>query len=919
MVRKSVLPEGAKGFSDRDKERLEIIFRHLKKFGRVQHRDAVSLLNTTWEWARGFLSRMVGNGLLAEVFDMGNDCLWYYAAQEGFYSPKKLVNILPSSEVNRIVNEIPDEGSVSLEDIAEQLYGGKRHKPLSIIKTVLDRFVREELIEVSTNKSGDSTYSRTEKGKEFGVDSQTLITLDATALENAIASRAETSPPDSERLTLSALERALAEDLKEKKISSLDISPLLRGKDSWKMLCLAEILFGNQFTDMKLLNWVLGKASPDITLVSGLIQGGFTGLQVDKRRVLADKLGLSKPGHQLVAAGNLLSELEKITKEKVFAFLGDDDEAVADDYAKLAQLAERKNWHHGVNTLSLSAEQKRRLMIREFYAKRRIQREIILPYQYRIGRCVLNSHEVREAIGVRKNEYRLIIEILVAKRRKLEYPKEYEKVVNVAALETVYTEAKRYVTPDSLSLKFGEREILAVHNTNFSPITQYVDPVFAMESQIRQRLAAGHEVPFMTMDFQQEMFYGGYIGDIPNSGGHFFMTLPGMQDSRQESEYRMKSYNRGVLTSKSHRQNTFRKKLAIPGAPEFEFLADGRIRLHIWNNRTREVVAEQRNKPEVREVVALVTDAQHGSITMCPEIEIKYMDYALFERKAKYLFENGDILHGLNYPQTFAENRPVRLTSVNSQKAFTELLQLPLIQSAPALEVFGAWLGNHEWNTFGRNISGTNDLEFLISALRGFVDGQVAAGKTPVLKEVFNVSRIRWAKTHNPTNGDMVNWPYYARTIAGFKLAISHLWMMRGGGRTPIDKQRKWLTGMAQAASDIDYMFGGHYHSLWWCQEANKLLLQLPSTASQSGYELVLGMMSTAMCTLIEVSNRDGVTLEFIPWEFLLNIYKCQSPAYKGRDADLMRPLPGTGEYSHGKMSPLIEQMIDDCTLYTPV
>ncbi len=875
---------------------------------------------------RGILAKFVEWDALFTFKIEGN--LTYFCNLPGFYTPAELHRLVPREEVDRIAAHVDNDVPRTAWTIAELAYGRDSHGS-AFVATVLDRFVESGLFKYAKK---EQTYVLTPRGVELGQDTQTLMTLDVNALENELAAQTEAQTPDPAQLTLKQLEEALDADLRAKRVRTVDLTDVVRGQKNWKLLPLAEVLIGNQFTDMRLLNWMMERTNPDLTLVSGLVQGAFAGIQVDKRRVLVGEslpidtlddpqansgIGLNKPGHQITAAGNVLRKLEEITRGNVHYFLGDDDEAVALDYAKLAQLAEGKIWQHGVSMGSLTFEQNRRLMIREFYAKRRIQIEVILPYQYRIKRSLYNAAEVESRIGVRKSEYRLIVEILVAKRHKLSYPKKYEKVVEAWALEG--NRGKTCVSADTLSFTVNGREFVATHNTNFSPITQYVDPIFAMESQIRQRLAAGHKVPFWTMDFQQEMYYGGYLGDDPDSGGHWFMTVPGMQNSLQESEYKMRANSRGVLTSKSHRQNTFRKKLAIPGAPELEFLDDGRIRMRILNNRVRRILEEQKDQPEICEGIAFVTDSQHGSLTMCAEAEAKYMDYALYHRRAKHLYENGDVLHGNNYPQTYSENRPLRLTSLNSQKEFTLQVQKDLISQAPALEVFGCWLGNHEWNTFGRHLTGTNDLEFLVDYVRGLLDARQQAGQPSVLKEAFNVSRIRWGRTSNPTQGDLINWPYYSRVIGGFKLAISHLWMMRGGGRTPIDKQRKWLTGMAHAAGDVDFMFGGHWHSLWWCQEAEKMLLQVPSAASQSGYELVLGMSAVTMFTYIEVSNRTGVTLEFIPWEYLMNTYKCQSPAYKGKDAELERPKPGTLEHQHGKMSPLVEKMIDDCTFYTTV
>jgi hypothetical protein len=284
---------------------------------------------------------------------------------------------------------------------------------------------------------------------------------------------------------------------------------------------------------------------------------------------------------------------------------------------------------------------------------------------------------------------------------------------------------------------------------------------------------------------------------------------------------------------------------------------------------------------------------------------------------------------------------------------------MPLIEHAPELEEAGWWLGNHEWNTFGRNITGTNDLEPLakeaqarIRALRDYEGNlkdltkqvlqyvphaKIAAVKdlekrfierTGKLQRAMSVARIRWMKSHNlpslvtgergaGAEGDVVNWPFFSTELAGFKVAISHMWQP-WGGRTPIMQFQRWLRGMAGACGDIDVMVGGHLHTVWFAQEANKLLLQLGAAAGLSGYELARGLFSTVMFTRLEFDNREGVTVEYVPPEFLFFDYEPKSPFLKGRKSELIRPQPGSRDWKLGKISPFMERVIDECTWYRP-
>jgi hypothetical protein len=501
------------------------------------------------------------------------------------------------------------------------------------------------------------------------------------------------------------------------------------------------------------------------------------------------------------------------------------------------------------------------------------------------------------------------MEILVANRNRFNYPKEYEKVVNVQALDG--DSAKRTVTPDPALIKIGDTTIRVVHNVAFSDITQYVDTMLIPEMILRNLAARGTELPSILVNCHQEKFGAHYLQ------GHWLINLPGMQNTSVSSTFDLKTFNTRVLSSKSLRQEMFRKEPVSAGAVGLEVFKDGRKKFHFWNNKIKRILESQRSEPEVEESVCLLTDLQHGSISMCPELEIAFVDYCLYEKKSTRLWLNGDIIQGINYFQTFSENRPYRMVSVDSQQRFTDKILMPLIVDAPNLRDFFGWLGNHEYNTFGSGVSGVNHLAFLEYKLQGYIEGLKKAGVDTPLKNAFMMSRIRMLNSHNPY-GDIVNWPYFSDTVAGFKSALSHMWRMRGRGRTPIHDASRWMRGMAKTAGDIDVMFGGHIHSFWMSQEAEKILVQLAASATLSGYELGLGVMSTVLFTRAIFSNRNGITVEIVPWQFLEN-YKLRCPAYKGKEELLKRPERGTIEYKYGKMSPFIESTIDELTQYREV
>ena len=834
----------------------------------------------------------------------GDRHTFYLCNLPEFYSPEEAYKLVSESEQQRIAAHITKEPS-EISNIAKLLYGDEE-RGTAFLKTILSYYQSLNLVQYSKN---NDTYCLTPRGIEFGVDAQSIKTLETAALENALFVKQEESGelPKS----LDEVGEALERDIANKTVPVTDLTEELKEGDL-RILFLGEVLYGSQYTDQKLLNWVLGTSNnPTLTITSGLVQGRFEVRNKAKTRMLSEESGMHKIENQYHSAGMLLDWLERITASRVCVIQGDDDFRLAEDYGALAFLAEGKNpWKWGVDWSSFSSEMQRRLDNRELRRKIRKQWEVIQSYMYRIGRSLLNREEVKAKIGVVKSEYRLIIEIMVAKDNNFDYPKEYEKVVNVSALYGNI--GKRVVTPDPLRLLVAPRkEIRVVHNAGFSDITQYKETMPHLDAIARHLGLAREELPWVLADFHQESLALQYIQ------GMWVMNLPGMQNTLPASSYTMQEWHTKILEAKERRQSRVRMEPASPSATEITFCKDGRVRIRILNNAVRKVLEEQKNEPEKKSVGILATDIQFGSITMYPEFTAKFIDYGLYERQADYFWMNGDIIHGNIYPQFTSENRPVRLTTLHSQQKFGFELLMPLILSAPNLKDLSAWLGNHEWNNLSAKYQGDSPLTFLETGLQGVLMERERLGVKNTLQRAMTISRIRWMDTHNP-QGDIINWPFYADEICGFKVAIQHMWQPFHT-KNPTNDFKRWLKNMARAARGIDILLGGHLHCIWMAELADKIIIQSGAGASESGYDIHFGLFSTVMYTLVEFSNREGLTVEFVPWEFLANHYKFKSPAYKGKDDLFVRPLRGTKEYEHGKMSPYIEDMIDNLTRYLEV
>ncbi|MEX2053098.1 MAG: hypothetical protein WD898_02645, partial [Candidatus Paceibacterota bacterium] len=711
---------------------------------------------------RGMLNKFVEWGALALINDGQTN--HYFCNLPAFYEPDELHKLIPEKEQRRVLAHISDK-PIEVDRLAYLVYGDEGRN-ISVLNTFLDFYKGYGLIRY--NKKDDS-YVLTERGQELGVDSQTIKTLEATALENELFVKEEKA---GELPNIGDVAGILKKDIDGKKVPVIDLTEQLEGKDL-SLLFVGEVLYGSQYTDQKLLDWILGSVGEvSLALTSGLVQGRFEVRNKQKDRGLAEDLrSIDKQFH---LAGQFLEWCERIATSHTCVIQGDDDWRLADDYGTMMHLAEGKNpWKFGVDWSSFSGEMKRRLENKELRRKVRIQWEIVQAYMYRIGRSLLNKQEVFDKIGVFKSEYRLMMEIMVARRHNFDYPKEYAQVVNVDALYG--NVGRRIVSPDPLRLKVAEDfEIRAVHNTGFSDITQYQKTHQHLDAIARHMGLSRRNMPRVIVDYHQEAFFAEYLQRT------WLMNLPGMQNTGPAASYEMKEWHVNILEAKERRQSRVRKEPVSPSAIHMMFCKDGRVRFKIMNNSVMQALDAQRNEPERSEVAVVATDFQFGSITNWPEMVVLFLDYALYDRKATRMWMNGDMIQGNIYPQHNAESRPMRLTSLHAQKMFCFNLILPLILDAPNLTDLAAWLGNHEWHNFDTKRSGDMPLTFLETALKGVLMERKRVGTQSSLERAMNVSRIRWMNTHNP-QGDIINWPFFADNICGFKAAIQHMWQPFGG------------------------------------------------------------------------------------------------------------------------------------------
>ncbi len=867
--------------------------------------------------ARGVLGKFEEWNFLTRLKRPDEKYYTYVCALPDFYKPEELHSLSPDIHKVEILKSM-DYRWESLKNLSKRI--GIRS---SFLQFLLDAYEDQGLVEKQEReywhpRSFEETFFyRLPKGfKEIGeINVNTIKAFGIIRAINILEEEQEKEAREKKFASLEELVGIMKEDLENKTVIPKDIE--IKG-DSAKFAFLGELPLGHQFADLKLIDYFLEKLkkfNPDFFITSDFVQGDFKGIQVDRLRTLTRISMLNKVSAQHKAANFILRKLEETAKNVVYQ-LSDDDWGISVSRALIAMeqfLALRRS---GLS--SIFPEEIKRRSGEDYRRFMKMQWQYIQPYMFRIGRTLYNADEVNAIIGQKISEYLLIVFILYFEKRGEPIPKEWKVIVDIEALHADKKKSNLSVTPDPVILRlperFGRKIIHIVHNIGFSNVTQYANSLLIPESIFRHLQSRGIETPYLLADFHQERLFGTSIGrDKESRKPTFIFNLPGCKDTILDASQRMKSFNSfGILTDKVHRQNTFRKEPATPGISLFEILPDGRIRIRVLTHRIQQILEANRDKPEEKEILYECQDIQIGSITQRIEWAFKAHDYALYTRGATIVDYNGDIIHGNNYKQHPWENRPRRLTSVASQQEFLRR-NFGVFYPAPKVKIIDIRVGNHEYNTRGVADSGYNNLAPFTAVLK---TKHEMLGLSDVDIKCWN--RLRLKNSANP-GGSEINWPYTTRTVAGgFKYAVQHKWSFGDGN--PLIGMAQWVRRMAGSASDIDLMIGGHYHIFGIALIAEKFLLQLPGLNDQSGYEMQGGFMPQSMATIIEFSNKEGITIELIPIEFLEK-YKCVSPAYKDIDAKglLDRPKPGTRNYEYGLPSPYIYQMEEEADASYPV
>jgi len=335
---------------------------------------------------------------------------------------------------------MPDQW-LKMNELAETLNISPR-----FLEEILTAFLSKGWLVKSKNG-----YKRSKVLEEAGISVESLKSLELVELHNLLAEEQELKGAGAIPQNLSELKETIRKDIEQKTVQPLKSD--ING-ESIRLTFLGEVRFGNQFTDMQLIEWglkMLKQYLPHYIITSDFVQGDFRGIQVERLRSLTRTGFLHRIETQHKAADVLLQELEAIAQEKVIYQLSDDDWQVAlsrviialEQYRNIRKLGATGFWPEEIKRRSGA----------DYYRLMKIQWETIQPYMYRIGRSLLNAEETEKVIGNRISELLVIIFILLFEQFNQPIPQKYKKLVDLEALHGDKANSKRIVTPDPVHLE----------------------------------------------------------------------------------------------------------------------------------------------------------------------------------------------------------------------------------------------------------------------------------------------------------------------------------------------------------------------------------------------------------------------------------------------------------------------------------
>ena len=609
-----------------------------------------------------------------------------------------------------------------------------------------------------------------------------------------------------------------------------------------RALYLSELLIGNYASDLGFFDEVVEEAKkdpPDVVVISGLVQGDFKYKDKPRRPTLLPKYRTMDA--QFGEARVKLDKVKELGKPIIYN-ISNDDRQLAEDY-----------------TVEVM-----RMLLKEQDRDDLVQRD--LPY-WRVEQ--MRQHPAwNEHLDFQIHQ---VFPFMLAHGRRLKRASENNGIEEYFEMFEAYRNdpedfnerwGKRdIVVTDDLDLTMGIHQVGVRHNMNFSNAPMYQSFIHNQINVLAQLAANNEPTPDMLVtQHNQELV-------AIDTGDGWAVSNPGFIDSKKQTQ--AKGSITGAVGDVAKRSNSTRGRMSAPGAVEHELTNDGRHRIRIYDGE----LMEKMDSTD-RFTIAEICDVQTGSITMNPDVLLRYLDI-IRERLgagAVALALGGDIIHGSIYPDFKNESQSTGLMAGDSQVQFNEELlggALKGLTPQEARHIIRIIIqkGNHEWGNGTQKQHGYSFVDYLRTTFEkaliraGYTDDQIE--QTITQQEGFMTQR-----------GEVVVAPTSIDYFGDYGVLLQHYLLERGAnkgaGTVPVSQADNYIKGGKSNFRHIDVFMAGHHHHPQVARYRHKLaIIGGSGGAGESGFEAWRGYRAQMGGTLIHLAGGEVPEVEFLSEKYL--------------------------------------------------
>jgi hypothetical protein len=504
--------------------------------------------------------------------------------------------------------------------------------------------------------------------------------------------------------------------------------------------------------------------------------------------------------------------------------------------------------------------------------------QIAMPLELKLGRQLMESHQVQEATGLDLNELEIVRDMVSELVRDadtgsthgaqrinalyaefLELPQvggdEYlEKLKQVLLIEPEQLAAGLPVARGGGSVQFVSESgalglrMVCLPEFRFG-LSEAQNPTAKLVELTKSRTLGGRDMP--------DIIVAGATNQAlvsMTAGGTLIVSAASLQSSNFDDSY---------LFTESQDRHKRRRNVAggeaSAGSIAFSGGIDNGIKtdaytLRLWNRKIREVLEENARlgRPKAQVDIFATSDWQIGSPTAKPATMLRGLFWAVLSGK-KEIVINGDAIQGQNYPRAPAEMQLTGLIGIEDQQAFIYALLNPVLdtirrmhEADPTFEIpkFKILVGNHETNSQAhKGLQGTWFLNTIAGQLQSFYRGAFG----PAVAE----SHVLYPKKFVDRMGVDVDYSHMVldhTEATGFRIGVQHYVGIGAKGSSsvpPISAAKTWARSMENELRPLHGFLLGHWHTQSVAMADGLFYAIFGANADKSGFEWHLGYPTT--------------------------------------------------------------------------